>query len=249
VQHSKNHPAISEEWAMQRYPNARNAERDELIKLAPLFPGCRVIDIQSAGGFLSDGIYDALQGNVELVCIEPVKALNQRLNLRYQVIEDPIEKWSSVSSDSADIAVGLAGLHHSQDQQATINESFRTLKPGGYFAVCDVIDHSAIANWLNDYVHKNNTSGHIGNFLSRGEVSAMMKNSGFTNIQESIKSVPWVLPNKDHTAIFFKGLFGLKTEVDDIKKAISTYLILTETKDKVINIEWNLIYAIGQKPF
>jgi len=242
-----NHPAISDASAMQNYPNARDAELQMLLNQTPLFPGCRVVDIQAAGGYLSDGIHTRLQGNVELICIEPVKALNQRLNSDYRVVEDKIENWSSIASGTVDIVLGLAGLHHSQDQQATVKEAYRVLKSGGFFAVCDVIDDSPVANWLNNYVHQHNPSGHIGDFLSPGEVSMLMQDVGFYDIHETIEDVPWVLEDEDHAANFFKGLFGLKSSRADIKKAVPVYLNLID-REQCIEVEWQLIYAVARKP-
>ena len=232
---------------MQVYPHARDKELDTLLNQVPLSPGSKVVDIQAAGGYLADGIQKKLHGNVELICIEPVKALNQRLNPKYLLVEDNVEDWPSIESESVDVVLGLAGLHHSNNQQATVNEAFRVLKPGGYFAVCDVIDDSAVANWLNNYVHQHNPSGHIGDFLSPDEISNLMSNSGFHNINESINDVPWVLPDENHVAKFFKGLFGLAPEISEIKKAIPDYLNLVPRHQQV-EIEWQLIYAAAQKP-
>jgi SAM-dependent methyltransferase len=242
-----NHPAISNPSAMQNYPNARDAELQMLLNQVPLFPGCRVVDIQAAGGYLSDGIYSRLQGNVELICIEPVKALNQRLHPDYQVVEDKIESWSSIGSGTVDAVLGLAGLHHSQDQQATVKEAFRVLKSGGFFSVCDVIDDSPVANWLNKYVHQNNPNGHIGDFIFPDEVSKLMQDAGFYNIQETIEDVPWILADEHHVAKFFKGLFGLKPSIADIKKALPVYLNL-RAREQYTEVEWQLIYAVAQKP-
>ncbi|PCH63000.1 MAG: hypothetical protein COC04_04915 [Gammaproteobacteria bacterium] len=241
------HPAISDPSAMQSYPNARDAELQMLLRQVSLFAGCRVVDMQAAGGYLSDGVSKQLQGNVELICIEPVKALNQRLNPDYRVVEDKLEHWSSIESGSVDVVLGLAGLHHSQDQQATVSEAFRVLKSGGFFAICDVIDDSPVANWLNNYVHQHNPNGHIGDFISPDEVSILMRNSGFYKIQETIENVPWVFADEFHVANFFKGLFGLESSIGDIKKAVPVYLNLV-ARDQQVEVDWKLIYAVAQKP-
>ncbi|PHS72569.1 MAG: hypothetical protein COB22_04340 [Cycloclasticus sp.] len=242
-----NHPAISDSCVMQKYPNARNNERKALLSLVSLTPGVSIVDVQAAGGYLSDGVNALLQGNVDLICIEPESSLSQRLNHSYRVVEDNIEHWPSIESESVDIVLGLAGLHHSNDQQATINEAFRVLKPCGYFAICDVIDDSDIANWLNNYVHQHNQSGHIGDFLTPGEISTMMSDAGFNDIHESIKDVPWVFLYDLDVPTFFKGLFGLKNDINQIKKAIPNYFNLHK-KFNCTEVPWQLIYAVAQKP-
>lgn len=241
-----NYPAVSAKWAMDEFPDARDAERSKLIELAGLVSGMKVLDLQAAGGYLSDGIYEKLQGNVDIICLEPCKNLNCRLSGIYQLIEDSVENWCSVESATIDVVVGLAGLHHSSDQQATVSEAYRAVKPGGKLVICDVIENSDIAKWLNEYVNEHNPAGHVGYFLSNGEMARLFQTAGFQQVDEAVCSVPWVFKSKNDIAHFFKGLFGLELGESEISRAIDKYLNVIKTSEGYV-VDWNLIYAVGVK--
>jgi len=196
---------------------------------------------------LSDGIYELLDGNVSCICVEPTPELNKRISGKHKSCADQVHNLVSIENNAIDIVIGLAGLHHSESICETINESYRVLKPGGEFAVCDVEKGSAVADWLNDYVNENSESGHEGKFFHKGEVSTLMTNAGFANQIEKIESVPWVFDQKSDISEFFKGLFGLTSSIVDIANAIPDYLTLTMCDDKYL-VDWQLIYAYGKKP-
>jgi len=242
-----NYPAVSAEWAMDEFPDAREAERSKLIELAEITPGMKVLDLQAAGGYLSDGIFEQLHGDVDIICLEPCRHLSCRLSNHYKLIEDPVEKWCSIESGSYDVVIGLAGLHHSNDQQSTVSEAYRALKPGGKLVICDVIEGSDIAKWLNEYVNDNNPAGHKGNFLNNGEMTRLFRAAGFKQLEESICSVPWLFKSKNDIAHFFKGLFGLRPAESEILRAIDEYLRIIKTQDGH-KVDWNLIFTVGIKP-
>lgn len=241
-----NYPAVSASWAMDEFPDAREAERSKLIELATITPGMKVLDLQAAGGYLSDGIYERLQGDVDIICLEPCRHLSCRLSNYYKLIEDPVERWCSIESGSCDLVIGLAGLHHSNDQQSTVCEAYRVLNSTGKLVICDVIENSDIAKWLNEYVNDNNPAGHKGNFLNNGEMTRLFQAAGFKQIEESICSVPWLFESKNEIARFFKGLFGLEPSENEICDAIDEYLKVIKTSNGY-KVDWNLIYTVGIK--
>ncbi|EAR60250.1 class I SAM-dependent methyltransferase [Neptuniibacter caesariensis] len=241
-----NFPAVSAEWAMSECPEARDAERSKLLELAQLRPGIRVLDLQAAGGYLSDGIYEHLHGDVEIICLEPCKQLNSRLSDNYLLVEDPVERWASVPDCSVDLVVGLAGLHHSNDQQATVDEAFRVLKPGGQVVICDVIEDTGMARWLNEFVNENNPKGHEGAFLNEGQLTSLFEKSGFKGCDETVESVPWVFDSPESSARFFKGLFGLNSSENGVLEAMGRYLKL-EFSEAQCQVEWYLIYGRATK--
>lgn len=242
----ENFPAVSAEWAMREFPYARNAERSALLELAQLKKGMVVLDVQAAGGYLSDGIYESLSGDVDLICLEPCKALNTRLSSSYKLVEDPVESWSSIEDGSIDVVLGLAGLHHSNDQQATVSEAYRVLKPGGRVVICDVERGSDISCWLNQYVDKHNLSGHEGLFLEAGALEGLYREAGFHSIVESKESVPWVFCTPIEAARFFKGLFGLNVSEEEVLNAMEKMLRLYE-EDGQSFVDWALIYGFAVK--
>ena len=241
-----NHPAISSEWAMQEYAASREAERRALIEQVNLESGMTVVDIQAAGGFLSDGVYEYLDGHVHCICVEPVTELGRRINSRFQVVDDQIDNLLSIDTESVDVVLGLAGLHHSPSMDKTISESFRVLKNNGQFAVCDVIKGSAVAHWLNEFVDQHNPDGHEGQFLVQGEASERMRKAGFRKVQETVVNVPWVFDSVSDIARFFMGLFNLQITPAEVEQAIPEYLDIVYDGARVL-VNWELIYARGLK--
>ncbi|MFK5922035.1 MAG: methyltransferase domain-containing protein [Verrucomicrobiota bacterium] len=241
-----NFPAISDASAMINFPRARALERDALLELVDLQSGQTVLDIQAAGGFLSDEVDRLLEQDVHCVCIEPCELLGGRLNSRYQWLRDSVEQFESVEDGSVDVALGLAGLHHSGCHADTIKACQRVLKPGGELAICDVEKGAAIADWLNVFVDRHNPSGHVGNFLNFGDTASLLRDAGLIDVVEEKKRVPWKFEKKEQVAVFFKGLFALDLELEQVDEAIGEYFDL-QYSDEGVALDWQLIYCYGRK--
>lgn len=232
---------------MINFPHARAKERDTLIEYVDLKAGQWVLDIQAAGGFLSDEIDKRLAQDVSCICIEPCEELASRLNPRYKWINNPVEQFYHLEDNSIDVALGLCGLHHSVSHTDTIQEVYRVLKPGGQFAFCDVEQGSHIARWLNEFVDQHNSAGHKGNFLKLGHSRQLLCSAGFVSVKEEIRKVPWVFEHREAIPLFFKGLFGLSPTIEEISLVINNYFDV-EISGSYLLVDWHLIYCYGEKP-
>lgn len=240
-------PAISMAFAMRDYPHAREAERAALIELADPRPGMRIVDLQAAGGYLAQGIHARLGPQVELLCVEPVDVLRSRLAPAFRALPDRLDRLCSIADASCDRVIGLAGLHHSPSKSATVQESFRVLKPGGTFTVCDVIEGSPVAHWLNGYVNRYNPAGHQGAFLVPGEVTALLRACGFESIAECRRSVPWIFDSEWAIGEFFRGLFALDRTSKEVAGAVRERFGWERVAGG-LSVPWELIYGRGAKP-
>jgi SAM-dependent methyltransferase len=242
-----NFPTVSEPSAMRDFPNVRNNERDTLLGYATLRPGCVVLDVQAAGGYLSDEVRRRLGSAEGIICVEPNAELRSRLNPAYTIVADPVERFGSIGDDTVDIALGLVGLHHSRSHGATIGECHRVLKPGGELAICDVPAGSRLADWLNGFVASHCPAGHEGNFPALGSVARLCREAGFVEIAEEVRDVPWQFERRADIATFFKGLFGLSINTSAIERAIDDYFTV-RTAASGCTVDWQLVYAHARKP-
>lgn len=239
-------PTVSPSWVMREYPDARAAERDALVQLAACRPGDRIVDLQAADGYVANEIGASLGWNCELICVESTKALNCRIDKRCRVVEDPLDRLSSLDEGTINRVVGLAGLHHSPSIQRTIQEVFRILTEDGVFAVCDVEDGSSVAHWLNEFVDQHNPLGHKGRFFQPGELTSGLSKSGFSEIKETRCHVPWRFDSRASMTRFFKGLFGLVADERQVLDGINEYLSVRDVRGGC-EVDWTLIFARGRK--
>ncbi len=240
-------PTTSAPWAMQDYPQARQRELNGLLDLVELKKGMVVVDVQAAGGYVSDAIHARLDGAVRCVCIEPSDALRARISPRHTVLAEPVHAFPSVPAQSADLVVGLAGLHHSDDMRATVKECYRVLKPGGHFVLCDVEIGSAEARWLDEFVNEHSSAGHQGSFITVDLLDGLLGDAGFGGANVSRKSVPWAFASEDDAVRFFLGLFGLQCDLSTLRAGMYDYFNISA--DALgCSVDWNLLYARGTRP-
>ena len=233
---------------MQLFPEARRLERDTLLTLVDIKPGYQVLDIQAAGGYLSDKIHQTLAGLAQCICLEPCLELANRIHPVHRVCNDPIERMPGIASRSIHVALGLAGLHHSTAIPSTLAELQRVLTRGGQLALCDVSKHSKMAVWLNEYVHQNNPNGHQGMFLHPDEWKPLLSQAGFSELRVETKSVPWLFDSEYELIRFCKGLFNLQPNHSQIREAIFDYLdVYSQPGNHGVALDWELTYAWGIK--
>lgn len=242
-----NFPTVSDPSAMRDFPHVRDKERDCLLEYVTLSPGMAVLDIQAAGGYLSDEVFRRLGGQVSLFCVEPNPELRARLNPAYRAIDNPVEQFASISDQSINVALGLIGLHHSTSHQATICETWRVLKPGGEMAICDVPRGSRLARWFDEFVDAHCPAGHDGNFPEAGSMSRLAASAGFVDVTEELRDVPWVFGQRPQVARFFQGLFNLDLNCAEIDRALNSYFTIHERNGECV-VEWQLTYCHARKP-
>ncbi len=226
-------------------PDARKNERDELLSRLDLEPGLSLCDAPAGGGYVADGIAELYPDELDVICMEPTFSLARRLIKKHRGIIGNMESIP-LRNNSVDRVSSLAGLHHLPDKQVFFNETARIMKPGGLIVVADVQAETNPARFLNDSVDRYSETGHEGIFLQAGELSARLRDAGYTGVNEELVTYTWNFPDHESLVFFCKTLFGMTLatlrQVDD---EIRSSLNVTVHNNSA-HLEWSLIFASGR---
>jgi ubiquinone/menaquinone biosynthesis C-methylase UbiE len=232
--------------AIERHPTAREAERQILVDLLDLKPGNEICDVAAGGGFLADGIYERLDGDCRIVCLENSAHFSESLPERYDRVLCSLSNIE-IETGSVDRVACLAGLHHQDDKQRFLDEAYRILRVGGRIAVGDVLRGSAPARFLNEAVDRWSDLGHGGFFFEAGEVSRLMGNAGFVDVVEHLHEYTWDFPSFGDLVWFCKTLFRMtKASLEDVEAELRRYVEL-DLEQGAARMRWSLVYASGRR--
>lgn len=230
-------------------PAAREAERQELIGRLDLAAGQRVLDVPAGGGYLADGIRELWGEAVPLVCVEPSEVFAADLSPDYQQVHCTMTDLA-LPGAHVDRAGSLAGIHHltHDEKLQAFREVRRVLRPGGLFALADVLEGSAVGRFLNGPVDEYCLTGHHGMFLPMGWTSGALAEAGFEQAEETVEHYDWVFPSYDHMVRYCWNLFGLtEATLEEVADALEAELRVSVLPDEV-RLGWSLVYATGTVP-
>lgn len=157
------------------------------ITLASLQPGQTVLDLGSGAGL--DCFFAAKQvgesGKVIGVDMTPemiarARSSAKRMNItnvefRQGYIEDlPVE------SNSVDVVISNCVINLSPDKSKVFAEAFRVLKPGGKFAVSDIVTDGPLPEAVKQSLSA--WAGCVAGAVEASEYIGMMESVGFTNV-------------------------------------------------------------------
>lgn len=234
--------------AVAMYPQARETERGELIAWLQPRAHERIADAPAGGGYLADGIRARIEGSIDIICIEPSERFAEAIANEYRVINKPLENVNSLADQTLDAIASLAGLHHFREKHLVYREWHRLLKAGGRVVLADVEVDTGTARFLNIFVHEYTPGGHEGLFLTPGELTEELTAEGYTNIQESLVTVPWYFPDMEAMLAFCQNLFAIeKADSNILHKALDEYLGFYQADDGGIMLNWQLRYAMAER--
>jgi ubiquinone/menaquinone biosynthesis C-methylase UbiE len=232
--------------AIERHPAARETERQILINLLELQPGNEICDVAAGGGYLADGIYERLDGECRVLCLENSAHFSESLPDRYERVLCSLSDIT-IATSSVDRVACLAGLHHQEDKQRFFDEAFRILREDGRIAVGDVLRGSAPARFLNEAVNRWSDLGHDGIFLEAGEPTRLMRDAGFVEVLERVHDYTWDFSDFGDLVWFCKTLFRMtKATLEDVEAALRRYIEL-DVQPGLARMHWSLVYASGRK--
>lgn len=229
--------------AFRRYPQACREEVQAILRLAAPQPGETLLDVPSAGGFLSTHLQVP---GVRLIAVDPspvLHALCQRL-----VPESHLAPSHALPlpSGSVDVTVCLAGLHHDPDPGATFTEIRRVLRPQGRLAIAEVAAGSAVAGFLNGFVDRHNTLGHQGHFLDDA-MAATLVAAGFAIASDAVAAYHWPFASRADMADCLQLMFGIDLATPgQIVQAIERELGVDDLPGGAIGMRWSLRHLLAR---
>jgi SAM-dependent methyltransferase len=171
--------------------------------LIELLPGQTVLDLGSGGGIdvLLSARRVGLGGKVYgLDMTDEMLALareNQRKAgaTNVEFLKGTIEAIP-LPDQSVDVIISNCVINLSEDKDAVLREAFRVLKPGGRFAVSDVVIRGAVPPEIRRSMEL--WVGCVAGALEEAEYAAKLKRAGF----ESIEVEPWRVYQIDDARAF-----------------------------------------------
>jgi len=99
-------------------------------------------------------------------------------------------------AQSVDVIISNCVINLSEDKDAVLREAFRVLKPGGRFAVSDVVIRGAVPSEIRRSMEL--WVGCVAGALEEDEYAAKLKGAGF----ESVEVEPWRVYQVDDARAF-----------------------------------------------
>lgn len=194
------------------------------ITIASLQPGQTVLDLGSGAGL--DCFFAAKKvgerGKVIGVdmtpeMIERATGSAQRLNIQNVEFRQGFIEDIPVESNTVDVVISNCVINLSPDKAMVFREAARVLKPGGKFAVSDIVTDGPLPEGIKQSLSA--WAGCVAGAIEADEYIRMMKESGFTDI--SITPVFFDKEDVDSALADMKDSIELKTIArEDVYKAV-----------------------------
>lgn len=235
--------------AMINWPKARDEEFKALLKNLPIKTATRILDIPAGGGYLAS----YLPHDVQLHHLETSELF---ANLFQQHCHSGSQHPLSLctldqlpeKNNSIDIALSLAGLHHTQDKKPLFDELYRCLRPGGLLVLADAEEKSATACFLDGWVNDHNTIGHNGWYLNQHTLQQLL-NSGFEYISKENRNYHWVFNSRLQAGEYCKLMFGIdRANEQEVSDVLAKELGFDVLSNGNVGLCWQLCFITVRKP-
>jgi ubiquinone/menaquinone biosynthesis C-methylase UbiE len=225
-------------FAMQTYPKARDAEFLALLKDLPS-NAIDLLDVPSGGGYLASFLPSHMQ----------INSCDFSAGFAETGVPLASPHCLPYANASVDAVLSLTGLHHisRENQNAFLGECHRVLRAEGSVLVGEVLRGSPVDTFLNDFVHKHNSQGHVGDFFDEG-FKQQLADAGFVQSRMQVRSYVWNFDNAECMINYCKNMFGIDQASDSqIEQGISEYLGYRTSEAGCIELPWQLVFYSAVK--
>lgn len=225
------------------YPDACRTEVENCLSFVKPKPGEVLLDMPSAGGYLSSYIHTP---NLHVIAIDPTPEFiplckNVVSDTRLSALDDLPLKDKSV-----DIVVCLAGLHHEPSPDGVLAEISRVLKDKtGRVIIAEINSGSNVAHFFNKFVHQYNSNGHYARFIDDNFMKIFSSNH-LRIEHDEILSYHWPFESRFALGDCLQRMFGINLSTPEkIADAVEEILGIDNLPDGRIGMRWSLrfIYA------
>jgi ubiquinone/menaquinone biosynthesis C-methylase UbiE len=232
--------------AFRLYPDACRMEVTRLLDLAQVQPGEVLLDVPSAGGFLSRYV---TVPDVQLIAVDPSPELHALCATRVADARLAPMHALPLPDASVDVCICLAGLHHEPDPALVFAEIMRVLKPGkGRAVIAEVESGSAVAQFLNGFVHQFNSGGHQGSFADEA-YTRMLQAQGLQVTHDASAHYHWPFDSREALGDCLQRMFGIDLATPaQIAQAVDEVLGIDTRPDGRCGMRWALRTWVVHRP-
>jgi len=191
--------------AMEKYPQARNAEFHAAVKRLHQIPGSTILDLPAGGGYLQQFLGE----QITYLAYD----FSGEFNDNHAKIKKCKESRVGLSDHSVDEIVSLAALHHIVAREAFYAEMYRILKPGGRLIIGDALAEGKLDEFLNGFLDQWNSMGHNGRFIEEEDIKEI-EQAGF-RVKMEVDHYHWKFDSLQSALDFFRLLFCLDLNPSD----------------------------------
>jgi SAM-dependent methyltransferase len=226
--------------AMERYPDARSEEFEQVVQAAALPPSAVVADVPAGGCYLQP----YLPSGCRYLPHEPCSSFKPQGPLLSDSALLPLP-WSDMT---VDCAISLAGVHHIADKKPLLREILRVVKPAGRLVLSDVRAESPVARFLDQYVGANNSTGHEGVYLDEATLDEL-REVGWQVLSAKTEKFLWQFAGRAELADFCHRLFDLSRGAPaDTLEAAREHLGIRALANGSVGLQWELMTIVAQRP-
>lgn len=228
--------AASYDKAMREYPDARADEFRALLAWVEYEYRQTILDIPSGAGYLARYVDT---DSSRLIHIDPSRQFVDlsRHWTTAAICQSRPDKLP-LPTASIDTIISLVGLHHEAERSLIFAEWRRIIKPHGKLLIAEVEDNSAIAAFLNGFVHRHTALGHQGRFIDQ-QFLTELTDTGWKVTRSELTDSHWRFQDRPSMLRYFRLFFDLQADDTNIAKGLSSHFEILETEEG-LRLKWPL---------
>lgn len=239
-----NERAADYKFALDTFPNARQAERDIVLKLLQPEKTESVVDLASGNGYIAVAIAPHCR---KLYAVDAsAKQLESLVRGTNIVAVECGDSEVPVGDGEVDAIYSVGGFHHMKDHHKLLKECHRVLKNRGKLLLCDVKEGSTVARHFDDRVARYCKTGHHRSWINPEYFASLCYTAGFSIERTATENAEWIFDAENDIGIFLKYLHGMTCTTAEALEGAYAHLAIKFVDGKY-RLEWPLFCGLAVK--